>query len=166
MTASGDRRGAAAHVFVSPAELIGDGPLAPDDDVRHHLARVLRLRDGETVSVSDGAGCWRLATGRRSGDQIMLEPTSDVVRDDHPAVPLTIATAIPKGDRLDWLVQKTTELGVDRLQLVETERSVVRWRPDRTDKQLSRLQRISDEAARQSRRTRLVEVLAPVPALK
>ena len=162
MTSIGDRRDATAHVFVSPDALIGDGMLTPDDDVRHHLARVLRLRDGEVVSVSDGVGGWRLTTVRRSGDHIALEPTSDVVCDDRPSVPLTIATAMPKGDRLDWLVQKTTELGVDRLQLFETERSVVRWRPDRIDKQLTRLQRISDEAARQSRRTHLVEVLAPI----
>ena len=60
--------------------------------------------------------------------------------------------AIPKGDRLEWLVQKVTELGVDRLALLHAERSVVRWKPDRVQSQLVRLRRIADEACRQSRR--------------
>lgn len=161
---TGDRRSAAAHVFV-PAEMLGgDGLFTLPDDDRHHLGRVLRLRDGEVVSVSDGGGGWRLTVVQRSGDDLLLEPTTAVVRDGPAARPLTIATAMPKGDRLDWLVQKTTELGVDRLQLIDCEHSVVRWKPDRVAKQLTRLQRISDEASRQSRRTRLATVLAPVPA--
>ena len=152
-------------MFVSPDNLVGDGLLALPDQERHHLTRVLRLRDGEVVSVSDGLGGWRLTAVQRSGDDLLLEPTTDVSHDEPASVPLTIATAMPKGDRLDWLVQKTTELGVDRLQMIEAERSVVRWRADRVDKQLARLQRISMEAARQSRRTRLVEILAPVAAV-
>lgn len=161
---TGDRRSAAAHVFVSPDSLLGDGVMALPDEERHHLGRVLRLRDGEVVSVSDGAGGWRLTVVRRSGGELLLEPSTDVARDERASVPLTIATAIPKGDRLDWLVQKTTELGVDRLQLIDAERSVVRWRADRVDKQMTRLRRISNEAARQSRRTHLVDILAPVAA--
>ncbi len=71
---------------------------------------------------------------------------------------------MPKGDRLDWLVQKVTELGVDRLSLLHAERSVVRWKPDRVQSQLVRLRRIADEACRQSRRVWRVEIDAPVEA--
>ena len=66
--------------------------------------------------------------------------------------PFTLATAMPKGDRLDWLVQKTVELGVDRIVLLHTERSTVRWKAERAEKQLVRLRRIADESTRQSRR--------------
>jgi 16S rRNA (uracil1498-N3)-methyltransferase len=72
--------------------------------------------------------------------------------------------APPKGDRLEWLVQKCTEVGVARLVLVDAERSVVRWDPDRAAKQLDRLRRIAAEAAMQSRRTWLPEVVGPRPA--
>lgn len=160
-----DRRSAAAHVFVEPDDLLGAGMLTVDDAVRHHLVRVLRLRDGESVSVSDGRGAWRLTVARRVGDDVGLEPTMDVMREAEPMLPFTIATAIPKGDRLDWLVQKTTELGVDRIVLLDCERSVVRWPANRIDKQMARLTRISEEAARQSRRTRLVDIVAPARAL-
>ncbi len=78
--------------------------------------------------------------------------------------PVTIAVAPPKGDRLDWLVQKCTEIGVDRLVLVEAERSVVRWDAERTERQLDRLRRIAVEAALQSRRVWLPELAGPVPA--
>ncbi len=71
---------------------------------------------------------------------------------------------MPKGDRLDWMVQKVTELGVDRLALLHADRSVVRWKPDRVEHQLSRLQRIADEALRQSRRVFRLTIDAPVDA--
>ena len=71
---------------------------------------------------------------------------------------------MPKGERLDWLVQKITELGVDRLQLLDADHSVVRWKPSDVDKKLLRLKRIAENAAQQSRRTYLPEVLPPVKA--
>jgi 16S rRNA (uracil1498-N3)-methyltransferase len=71
---------------------------------------------------------------------------------------------MPKGDRLDWLVQKVTELGVDRLVLLHCDRSVVRWKDDRRDGQLARLQRIADEACRQSRRVWRLRLDGPVDA--
>jgi 16S rRNA (uracil1498-N3)-methyltransferase len=62
------------------------------------------------------------------------------------------------------MVQKVTELGVDRLVLLHAEHSVVRWKPDRIEHQLARLQRIADEALRQSRRVQRMTIDAPVTA--
>jgi 16S rRNA (uracil1498-N3)-methyltransferase len=99
------------------------------------------------------------------GNSLRLEPTSEVVTETPSSNPITIAAAIPKGDRLDWMVQKVTELGVDRLVLLHAERSVVRWKPDRVEHQLGRLQRIADEALRQSRRVVRLAIDAPHPAV-
>jgi len=147
-------RHSAAHVLV-------DDAAAPqlDDGARHHLRRVLRLRDGDVVTVTDGAGSWRPCRLGPDG----LEPDGDVVVTSPPRS-VTVAVAPPKGDRLEWLVQKCTEVGVARLVLVDAERSVVRWDPDRATKQLDRLRRIAAEAALQSRRTWLPEVVGPCPA--
>ncbi len=149
-----DRRAAAAHVLLSAdrqADLDADRvPIA--DDVAHHLRRVLRVRGGDTVSVTDGSGRWRICAVRLVGDEVELEATTDVVDDGVPNPPLTIATAIPKGDRVDWLVQKVPECGADRIVFLDCSRSVVRWNDERRTKQLARLQRIADEATRQSRR--------------
>ena len=79
---------------------------------------------------------------------------------------LTIAVAPPKGDRLEWLVAKCTEVGVDRIVLLEAEHSVVRWTGERLERQLARLRRIAAEASMQSRRVWLPEIAGPQPALE
>jgi 16S rRNA (uracil1498-N3)-methyltransferase len=146
-------RASAAHVFV---ESLDAPELAADD--AHHLVRVLRLRDGEQLTASDGRGAWRgctLAGGAlRATDEIVHEPLRS---------PLTIAVSVPKGERLEWMVQKLTEVGVSRIVLVECARSVVRWDTERAAKQMARLGRVVREAAMQSRQVRLTELTGPVP---
>jgi 16S rRNA (uracil1498-N3)-methyltransferase len=160
-------RDTAAHVVVDASEFASAATpgavLSPSDDVATHLAGSLRLRDGETVSVTDGAGRWALTTVRRAGPRLDLVGTGnhgEVARDGQ----VTIAAAIPKGDRLDWMVQKVTELGVDRLVLLHADRSVVRWDADRAGRQLDRARRVSLEACRQSRRCWLLRIEGPVPS--
>ena len=146
-------RSSAAHVFVASVEVPEPSP----DDL-HHLVRVLRLREGEVVTVSDGVGAWRV-TELAGG---ALVPCGEVQRVEAPQ-PCTIASAIPKGDRLEWMVQKLTEVGVTEIVLVQCARSVVRWDGDRAAKQLARLQRVAREAAVQSRRVWLPTLRGPVP---
>jgi 16S rRNA (uracil1498-N3)-methyltransferase len=154
-------RSTSTHVLVDPEQL---GVLSIDDDTVHHLRRVLRLRDGEQVSVTDGGGRWLLASVRVEGSSLTLEAASEIVAEPPRTGPFSLSVAMPKGDRLDWLVQKVTELGVDRIVLLHAERSVVRWKPERVNSQLVRLRRIADEACRQSRRVWRVEIEAPVEA--
>lgn len=157
-------RSSRAHIFVEPDQLKGDGLLELDTETVHHLRRVLRLRDGDEVSVSDGDGGWRMTSVVPLSGSLGLEPTSPVVVEPAPSDLLEVAVAIPKGDRVDWLVQKVAELGADRILLLHADNSVVRWKPERAKKQLGRLQRIADEACRQSRRVHLLTVEGPVDA--
>jgi 16S rRNA (uracil1498-N3)-methyltransferase len=148
-------RRSAAHV------LVGDVAVPElDDGSAHHLRRVLRLRHGESVTVTDGAGRWRRCLF--DGDRV--EADGDIETAPAPDPQLTVAVAPPKGDRLDWLVGKCTELGIDRLVMLEAERSMVRWNSDRAARQLDRVRRISVEAAMQSRRVWLPVVEGPMPA--
>ncbi len=156
-------RHASAHVLLQPGSIDAEGAITVDDATEHHLRRVLRLRDGDVVSVTDGAGRWRL-TNAVVGPTLLLDPASAVQFDPPRSHQRTIATAIPKGDRFDWLVQKVTELGIDRLVLLHAERSVVRWKSDRIERHLERSQRIADEALRQSRRVRRLRIDGPVVA--
>jgi 16S rRNA (uracil1498-N3)-methyltransferase len=149
-------RHSAAHVLVHDVE----SP-QPDDGSLHHLARVLRLRRGEAVTVTDGAGSWRSCEFTGDG----VDPAGEVMRDARPDPRLTVAVAPPKGDRLEWLVAKCTEVGIDRLVVLDAEHSVVRWAGERAARQLTRLRRISVEAAMQSRRVWLPEISGPVPAI-
>jgi len=147
-------RSSAAHVFV--ASLASP---QPEDDDAHHLFRVLRLRDGEVVTVSDGQGAW-CATRVVAGH---LQQDTDIVQEAVP-VALTIASAIPKGDRAEWMVQKLTEIGVTELALLHCARSVVRWEGERGARQRQRMKRVAREAAMQSRRVWLPTLSGPFDA--
>ena len=141
---------------------LGDPVL--DDDDRRHLARVLRLRPGEVVTVADGRGGWRrclLGPGGR------LDPDGEVVHEPPPDPPVTVAFALTKGERPELAVQKLTELGVDRIVPFPASRSVAVWEGERALRHLARLRRVAREAAVQSRRARLPEVadLSPLAPL-
>ena len=135
-------RRAAAHVVVDDL----DAPVLDEGDVRH-LGSSLRLRGGEAVSVTDGRGGWRLCSYAAGA----LKPVGDVRRFERPAPPLCVAFAPVKADRPEWVVQKLTELGVDRIVLMQTERSVVRWEGERAASHLRRLTSVARQAVMQSR---------------
>lgn len=145
-------RNSQAHAFVSSLDV----PQLDDIDA-HHLGRVLRLRDGAEISVSDGLGRWRLARYSKVG----LEPTGEVHTMPSPSVLVHMCFAPTKGDRPDWAVQKLTELGVASIRPLTCARSIVRWDSDKASKQLERWERIAREAAMQSRRTTL-PIIEPV----
>jgi 16S rRNA (uracil1498-N3)-methyltransferase len=153
-TSLDERRAAAAQVFV-------EDPARPalSDAARHHLSRVLRLADGERVVAADGTGGWTPCAWRAATEA--LEPLGDA-QFDQPAGPtLTVAFAPAKGDRPEWVVQKLTELGVDVIVPLVTERGVVRWAGARATQAVERLQRVAVAAAAQSRRVHLPQVTAP-----
>jgi 16S rRNA (uracil1498-N3)-methyltransferase len=153
---------AVAHVFVDDVEADGDVTIAGDDG--HHLQRVRRLRPDEAVTTSDGRGEWRLCRVRRAEDgHVVLTPDGPVVLEPELVPRLTIAFAPAKGDQAGTVVHQLVELGVDRVMPVTLARSVVRWDGTREERVLARLRRIAREAAMQSRRARLPEVLAPEP---
>ncbi len=124
--------------------------------------RVLRLRAGEPVVLFDGKG--RAATAR-------LESVADVVvcLSEPPVAAarrrarIVLMLAVPKGSKLDECVRAATELGVDEVALMHTERTVPRWDPERTRTRLDRLTRIASEAAAQCERDDVPIVHAPLP---
>ncbi len=141
---------AAAHAFVDDL----DAPAVAEGD-RRHLEKVLRLRPGQAVTVSDGAGGWRLCSWRAGGS---LEPDGPVEMEPAPAPPVTVGFALTKGERPEWVVQKLTEVGVDVIVGFRAARSVVRWDDDKAAGQVERWRRVAREAAMQSRRAWLPEV--------
>jgi 16S rRNA (uracil1498-N3)-methyltransferase len=145
----------AAQVFV-------DDPNAPELNPadRHHLLHVLRLVKGEVVLAADGRGT--AVECRFTGDGPLLEPIAAATTTARPTPPIAIAFAPMKGDRPEWVVQKLTELGVDRIVPLVTERGVVRWDRARAAKAVERFGRIAREAAAQSRRPWLPVLDEPV----
>jgi 16S rRNA (uracil1498-N3)-methyltransferase len=149
---------AAAQVVVTSLE---EPELDPED--HHHLGRVLRLRPGATVCATDGTGGWRPCTFTGAA---VLEPAGSTHHEPFPDRPVTVGFALVKGSRPELVVQKLTELGVDRIFAFAAARSVVRWDPERTERNRHRLRRVAREACGQSRRLHLPQVdlceLAPL----
>ena len=151
---------ATAHVFV---ERLDDSVRVEGED-GHHLARVRRVRAGETITAADGFGRWRVY---RVGPNVVdggvaLSAESDVAH-ELPLLPtLTVACALTKGERPELVVQKVTELGADAVYLVRAARSVVRWNASREAGALDRLRRVAREAASQCRRARLPVIDGPM----
>ena len=156
-----------AHLFVPAADDLADAVQVDGED-GHHLARVLRLRTGETVTAADGSGTWRpYRITSAAGTVVSLAAAGPVGREPALTPRLAVAFALTKGDKPDLVVQKLTELGVDRIVPVLAERSVSRPARDRAGAQTERWRRIAREAARQCRRATLpvVEDLRPLAAL-
>ena len=144
--------GAAALVYVRDL----DHPV-PDPEDAHHLTRVLRLRPGEPVVAGDGAGRWRLCRFRGGRGHGAVAPEQLLGVDGPLSVlprarpPVTVGFVPAKGDRPEWVVQKLTETGVDRIVVLHSVRSVVRWEGERRARSVERLRRVAREAAAQSR---------------
>lgn len=132
----------------APGETILEGPEF------HHLAHVLRLKDGDSLVLFDGKGKEAPATILNLGKrQALVQVEAPLLRPGVLPFSLTVATPLPKGDREMFLVEKITELGVTRLIPLETRRSVVHPKDCAT-----RLHRYSLEACKQSGRNTFLEV--------
>jgi 16S rRNA (uracil1498-N3)-methyltransferase len=154
---------ASAHLFIGLADTID-----LDGEDGHHLARVLRLRAGETVTAADGAGAWRpYRIVDVHGAGVRLEATGTTERQPTLTPRLAVAFALTKGEKPEFVVQKLTELGVDRILPVIADRSIARPDAERATKAHERWERIALEAARQCRRATLptIEPVQPVTGL-
>lgn len=126
-----------------------------DGDEARHLARVLRAKVGDAVTLFDGRGhAWQACVATLGRDRVTLDLGQGLPTTPPPAVPVTLAVALPKGDRQKWMVEKLTELGVDRLVPLLTTRGVA----EATDSARSRLERGVIEACKQCGRDTLMEI--------
>jgi 16S rRNA (uracil1498-N3)-methyltransferase len=149
----------ARRLFV-PGERLGGSRVTLTGPEHRHIGRVLRARPGETLTLFDGTGGEieaRVVRVDRGETELLLGARRTVAG---PAVALTLLCAIPRGPRMDLLVQKTAELGIARLVPVITERSVAR--PDAEAGRRARWEKIAREAARQCGRADVPVVEAPV----
>ena len=144
--------------FFCPDFRVGQPGRLAGDEARH-LARVRRVPVGAEVEVFDGRGGAALAEVVRVGrDEVDLQIGQGLEPGPAPPVALTLAVAIPKGDRFDWLIEKATELGVERVVPLATERSTV----DPRAAKLDRLRRAVVESCKQCRRNSLMTIADPV----
>ena len=143
--------------FFSEVPLVGDSAILSEQEA-HHLLHVLRASVGDEVVLFDGPGVEcraRLVQTSRRDVQLAIE--SRAIVDRESSCKLTLAVALPKGERQKVLVEKCVELGVHRLVPLETERSVAQPR----EAALVRLRRAVIEASKQCGRNRLMPIDEP-----
>jgi 16S rRNA (uracil1498-N3)-methyltransferase len=148
----------ARRLFLPP-ERIADGRAALTAEASHYLRDVLRLAPGAEVELFDGAGGAYPATVEEGFAGLRLGPR----REARPSLALWLLFALAKGEKMDLVVQKATELGATRLCPFGAERSVVRLDQERGQARTVRWRRIATEAARQCGRADVPEVAEPVP---
>ena len=137
------------------ADLQGGGEILLEDVPAHHLARVLRLREGDALTVFNGRGGeWDAEfIGRR---RVRLRGFSAVERESPLRV--TLVQGVSSGERMDYTIQKAVELGVAAIQPVLTKRGVVRLEGNRASARVAHWTKIAIAACEQCGRNRLPEV--------
>jgi 16S rRNA (uracil1498-N3)-methyltransferase len=151
--------GAVAHVFVD--ELGDTVDVAGSDG--HHLQRVRRLRPDEVVTAADGTGAWRAyRVASSSAGRLVLDAHGEIRAEPELQPFVSVAVALTKSG-IEHVVARCTELGVDRIEPVRARRSVVRWDEAKAAAAVARMRTIAREAAAQSRRARLPEIVPVAP---
>lgn len=142
------------HRFLFAPEHLMDNGVWLDEEESHHLLRVVRLSVGDSVVAFDGHG--HEYTGQ------VVEVTKRAVRLGNlratkeareSAIKIWLLQGVAKGEKMDWIVQKATELGVSRITPIITERTIVKLDGTKGLERQDRWQKIAREASKQSRRT-------------
>lgn len=136
------------------AEASADEPIELPPEVLDKVRKVLRLSSGDEIAILPGDG--RVFHCRLEGRR--AHPLSIHRPDSEPALPITVAQALPKGDKIDEIVRAGTEIGVSSFVFFPSDRTVVRWDAAKTEDRLRRLRTIARESAEVSFRTRVPHI--------
>ena len=150
------------RVYVD-AELEPGTRIALAGSAASHVTRVLRLRTGETLTLFNGRGgeyAARIDASQR--DSVTLAVAERAATERESPLALTLAQGVSRGERMDWVVQKATELGVTAFAPLLTERSVVRLDAQQSGRKLNHWRAIAIAACEQCGRNRLPQIAAPV----
>jgi len=129
----------------------------------HHIANVLRMNEGEQILCVIEQEGTALARIEKITNELVLASIIEWVNEEKELpVQVTIVSGLPKGDKLEYIVQKGTELGAASFIPFMADRSIVKWDAKKVNKKIERLQKIAKEAAEQSHRTLVPSVVMPM----
>lgn len=148
--------------FYAPPDSIRGSVATLSADETHHLMHVLRMTPGDSAFVFDGCGNEYKCSFRGIRDKLAQLEIGDALSDivESP-IQLTLAQALAKGEKFDFIIQKATELGVSRIAPLMTRYADVRLDDQQVTRRVERWRRISLEALKQSGRRKLVQIMAP-----
>jgi len=149
--------------FYCPDSLPSSGLFELPADAAHHALRVLRLRVSDRVQIFDGqGGAYDANISEISGKHVNLAILNPCPAQTHSGLHITLAQAMSSSEKMDWVVQKATELGASAIQPVQTQRSVAKLTSERAEKRTEHWRGVVIAACEQSGRNDLMQVNAPL----
>ncbi|MBN1871206.1 MAG: 16S rRNA (uracil(1498)-N(3))-methyltransferase [Candidatus Omnitrophica bacterium] len=144
-----------SRFYVQP-QSIRDDKIHVEKEERHHIVDVMRLGEGDAVVAFDGRGNEYVGVITCiDAKEVIIDIKEVKTPDSKRNFRITLAQAIPKKDKMDTVVQKATELGVDEIIPLSTERTIVKADNERIKSKIERWRRIAIEASKQCGRTEL-----------
>lgn len=138
----------------------GNAIITGDDG--KHIAKVMRMEAGDRLIAVDNGEAFISEITQILTEGVTVRKIEGSLPSNEMQVRVTIACGLPKGDKLDLIVQKGTELGMSSIIPFEAERSIVKWDSKKGDKKVERLRKIAKEAAEQCHRTNIPDISAPM----
>lgn len=152
--------------FFTEKENINGSVLVINNDDAVHIKKVLRLSEGDTIQVCDGAGTDYTAVIDQIGkDGIVCSIKDTKISDTEPRIDVTLYQGLPKAAKMDYIIQKNTELGINRIVPAKLSRCVVKLEDNKAEeKKTARWRKIANEAAKQCGRGIVPTVSEPMSA--
>ncbi|HET7832511.1 MAG TPA: 16S rRNA (uracil(1498)-N(3))-methyltransferase [Gallionella sp.] len=149
--------------FYCPPPLPFSGTFELPPEAAHHAARVLRLHEGDAVQIFDGAGheCHAMIA-ELGGKHVVVSNIAVHEVDRESPLPVMLAQALSSSEKMDWVIQKATELGAAEIQPLDTNRSVAKLTAERAAKRMEHWQQVAISACEQCGRNVLPQIHAPL----
>jgi len=148
------------HLVPDLAGVAAGDEVTVEGDEAHHAVAVRRLRVGERVVLTDGAGTSATGEVSSTGKRVLTVTVDEIETVERPEPSFTVVQALPKGERGELAVEVLTEIGAARIVPWAASRAVAVWKGERADRSLAKWRATAREAAKQSRRSWFPEVTA------
>lgn len=137
--------------------------LSLDSEASHYVSKVLRLKENDKLFLFNGEGGEYLAQIKHLSKTVMVQLLEFQTLNRESNIHIHLGHGLARGDKMDWVIQKTSELGVSVISPLETQKSIVKLENDRKEKRQTHWERIAISACEQSGRTSIPQIHQPQP---
>lgn len=147
--------------FVNP-ENVSDNKVIINNSDYHHITKVMRMKEGNSVIVCDGSKSYKCVISLITQNEVILDINEELNENRELPVYITIAQGIVRREKMEEVIDKVTQLGASFYLPVNMERCSVKFNDEKLDRKMERMNKIAKEASEQSHRTTMLEVLKPI----
>jgi 16S rRNA (uracil1498-N3)-methyltransferase len=150
-----------SRFFVDAPLSLGDHELPQDQ--AHYISRVLRMSEGDAVQLFDGSGQeFRASLLEVGKKRVVVQVTETFAGQIESPLQIHLGQGLSRGERMDWAIQKATELGVNEITPIFSDRCEVRLKDERADKRLQHWRQVAISACEQCGRSRVPVIHPPL----